>query len=265
MKWVIVLGLVARVADAAPDIPSATWADWVGSYRGTLAWRDCAIAGSASAILALDAADGVLSIDLAPARPGLRAMSLVAEDGAWSAQQGDVKLKITRRADRLELVVELDSGCRMTARLQRASTGVASCDRLVAWSRVESRCTKLRDAPLEDAGKVAGTKWRVADANSCAARAAKLEASLVDVGCAPYPDPLIGVRARECLELASESAKLSRCGNVPADLKDAVVFDAGALASAAQSADRATLPYVERQCRDAKATIVALATRFGCP
>ena len=32
-RWAIVLGLLARGANAAPKLPPATWVDWVGSLR----------------------------------------------------------------------------------------------------------------------------------------------------------------------------------------------------------------------------------------
>jgi hypothetical protein len=255
----------APVASAAPP-QTVTWADWVGAYAGKLAWHNCTAPGERSATLAVDAADGVLSIDLAPASPGLDAMSLVADAHGWAGQQGDVEVRIARpRPDLLDVLVELDSGCTMKGRLKRASSGIAACDRLLGWARVEARCTKLREAPLEDLAKLVATKWRKPDDARCTARATKLETSLIDAGCAPHPDPLIGVRARDCLELAAASAKLARCGTVPAAAMSAIAHDAQALSSAAQSAERATLPYVEQQCRDSKAMLATIAMRFHCP
>ena len=61
------------------------------------------------------------------------------------------------------------------------------------------------------------------------------------------------------------AAQLSRCGNLPENVKSGILRSAGALSSASQSADRSTLPYVEQQCRDTKASLVAVATRFSCP
>jgi len=262
---VLALGGGTMHAAAAPT-PPVTWSDWVGAYDGKLTWHGCITPGARTATLAVEATDAVVSIDLAPASPGLRTMSLVADDRGWSGQQGDVKVQIARpRADALALVVELDSGCTVKGQLRRKATGIAACDRLLGWTRIESRCTKLQDAPLEDLAKLVATRWQRADADRCTARVAKLEAALVDAGCAPHPDPRIGVRAPECLALATASAKLSRCGNVPAQIKDAIAFEAAALSSASQSAERATLPYVEQQCRDVTSTIATVATQFSCP
>lgn len=265
MRGLAICALVVGSAAAAPA-PTVTWADWVGSYDGKLAWSNCSAPGAKTATLALEATDAVLSIDLAPLGSALRAMSLVADEAGWSAQQGDVKVRLARpRSDALDLVVELDSGCTLRSTLHRATTGVAACDRLVGWARIESRCTKLHDAKLEDLAKLVAAKWRKADDTKCAARADKLAASLIDAGCAPHPDPMIGVRSPKCLAMSAAAAKLSRCGNVPRQVTDAIVGQAAALSSASQSAERATLPYVEQQCEDAKTAIAAIATRFNCP
>ncbi len=252
--------LAAGQASAAPQVVS--WADWVGSYDAKLVWRSCSAPGTTSAQVSLDASDAVVTVDLTGLGAGFRPMSLVDEAAGWSAQQGDVKVRLTRpRTDQLELIVELDSGCTIRGQLRRASTGVATCDRLLGWARVEARCTKLSAARLADA---LPKKWRASDAASCARRATELETSLIDAGCAPHPDPMIGVRAPRCLALAAASARLSRCGTAPADLKQTFTLIAGALASAAQSAEPSTLPYVEQQCEDEQAMLAAVARRFSC-
>jgi hypothetical protein len=268
MKRALFGMLVVGAAHAAPAPKPApiTWADWVGSYDGKLAWNNCTAPGEKAGTFALEATDAVLSIDLAPAGSAFRSVSLVEEVGGWAAQQGDLKITITRpRADTLSLAFDLESGCTMRSTLHRATTGVALCDRLLGWARVEARCTKLHDTKLEDLAKLVATKWRKADADRCVARAAKLEASLIDVGCAPHPDPMIGVRAPKCMALSAASAKLSRCANIPRQVKDAIVYEAAALSSASQSAEPATLPYVEQQCVDATATMTSISTRFNCP
>lgn len=213
-----------------------------------------------------------MSIDLAPLGGGLRAMSLVEEEGGWSAQQGDVALRITRgkpaAPDALELLVELDSGCTVRGRLQRATSGVPACDRLAGWSRIEARCGKLaarNQQPLEDGAAVAKTRWRPADAASCAARASRVELALIDAGCAPHPDPAIGHRAPDCLRLSDDTARVTRCKRVPPDLEASLSHAAHSLRAASETADRATLRVVEQQCRDARATLAAVAARFGCP
>lgn len=263
-RVVIVAGIVvAATAFAAPE-KRVTFGDWVGVYQGKLAWYQCTTAGEKQATLVLEATDGVMAIDLSPAHAGVKTLSLVQDDKGWSGQQGDAKVAITRpKANAIAIELHLESGCMMKAQLVRSGGNVAACDQLVGWARVESKCAK-RDSRLEDFAKLAATKWKPADAARCTTRSEKLELALVDAGCAPHPDPTIGVRARDCLELTQAAAKLSRCGNLPADIRDRIKLEAQALSSAAQSAERATLPYVERQCRDAKANIVAIATQFHC-
>lgn len=266
------LGLgLAALSGLALGAParSAPWADWVGDYGGKLAWRGCTAPGAASAVVAIDAVDAVVSIDLARLGGGLRAMSLVEEEGGWAGQQGDVTVRIARAkaAGSIDLAVELESGCTVRGQLARAGSGVAACDRLAGWSRIEARCGKLAQRgqkPLEDAALIAKTKWRAADGEQCTARAAKLELSLIDAGCAPHPDPAIGARAPECLRLVDATARAVRCKTMPPELEAELSRKAHLLGAASQTAEPATLGVVEQQCRDARAVLASIATRFQC-
>lgn len=266
----------SRLLGAAPDPrpPTSTWADWAGGYTGTLTWSGCTAAGARTPTLALDFLDGVATIDLAPAHPGMRALTLVADEGdkvGWSARQGDVAVTIAAArqngrpvSNTLELAIDLDSGCTVRGRLTRKATGVAACDRLLGWARIDARCTK-QPAPTEDLARLLATIWKPADAARCTARAATLERSLIDIGCAPHPDPKIGVRSPDCLELSQVASRISRCSSVLPQIKDLAVATAHAVVSASQTAEKATLPYVEQQCRDTRAELIAIATKFGCP
>src|SRR5205085_2727454 len=140
VKWLLVSLLAASTSAAA-----APWSDWVGEYRGPLIWRQCTAAGEKSATIAIDAVDGAMRIDLAPAGAALRTMSLTQEDAAWVAQDGDLHVRVTRKPGKLDLAIDYDSGCTMRGKLARASSGVSACDRLLAWSRIEDRCTKPGD------------------------------------------------------------------------------------------------------------------------
>ncbi len=260
-----IVGMLGAGVLAAPDPkPASTWADWAGSYQGTLTWSGCTVAGVKTATVELAFVDGVATIDLASTRPGMRAMTLAAgERDVWAGRQGDVAATITRVPNTIFLAVDLDSGCRVRGRLTRATTGVPACDQLVGWTRVEAQCTKLV-ARTEDLAKLLATAWKPADAARCASRAATLERTLIDGGCAPHPDPQIGARAPDCLDLAQVAERINRCG-VPAHVKDITLRVANALVSAAQSAERSTLPVVEHQCRDARADLISIATQFRCP
>jgi hypothetical protein len=193
-------------------------------------------------------------------------MTLVEDDGGgWSARQGDVAVRVTRpRAHAIRLAVELASGCTVRGTLVRATTRVAACDRLLGWTRIAARCTKP-GAPRDAITAPRTTRWRKADAARCEARADTLALALVDAGCAPHPDPAIGVRAAACRAVVEATGRLGRCGRVPAELARRLDGTARALAAAAQSADAGTLGVVERQCRDAAADVASVATRFGCP
>lgn len=261
---VLVSLVIATTATVAAEPARSPWADWAGSYRGALTWSGCTIAGAKAPTLAIDFVDGVATIDLAPARPGLRAMSLLEEADHWSGRQGDVAVELVRARDGIHLAVDIAGGCLVRGRLTKASAGVAACDRLLGWARIEARCTK-QQAPVEDLAKLLATAWKPADANRCAQRAATLEHALIDVGCAPHPDPKIGVRSPDCLDLAQQAARISRCGTVLPDLKTLAVNTAHAIVSASQTAERSTLPAVEQQCRDTRAELIAIATKFRCP
>ena len=262
---VIVAALVVPAMAIAGPPRQGTWGDWVGNYEGKLAWRGCSAPGERAATISLSATDGAMAIDLAPAHAGLRVVSLVADDTGFGAQQGDLTVALSRPADNtLGLAVELASGCTLRATLRRRSTKVPACDRLIGWARVEAACGKLGDGPTEDLAKLVATRWRASDRASCGLRAERLERALVGAGCAPLPDPLVGVRSPDCLELQVRAGRLDRCASVPPNVKSVGVRSAAALVSAAQTAEPAERAIVEAQCRDLTADLAATGARFRC-
>jgi hypothetical protein len=265
--------VVAAAALAKPaDVPR--WGDWVGEYTGKLAWTSCMLEGQGSATLALDADDGQVAIDLAPAGASLESMTLAEDEGGWVGRNGDVAVRLARpKPDTLDLAIDLDSGCQIRGTLRRASTGIAACDRLAGWARIEHRCTKLTKPALEHPSRLAHQRatWLAArgDARTklaaqCDARAQKVELELIDAGCAPNPDPAIGLHGGECTALRVSASKLSRCRNLPPDVDAALEQEASGLVSAAQSADSAALHEVESECRALRARIVAASQQSGC-
>jgi hypothetical protein len=266
----------AALADPAPPAPQRpTWADWVGDWDGKLKWQSCSADGEEKPTLSVDATDGVLSLDLRNAGSALPALTLLEDTTGWSGQQGDVTAHVKRpKANTLELTVDLESGCQITGTLARPSIGIASCDRLSAWARIESQCTKLTKPPLENPTRLARQREQWAKAKGeartklsaqCTARGAKVEAALVDAGCAPHADPAIGLRGAECQALRSTSARIVRCGNVPFDLREAFEREVVVLVAASQGADKAALPVVETECRQARDRMVTIAKQAGCP
>lgn len=265
---------MAAGAVAAPATPQATWAEWVGDWHGKLRWTSCASEGKPTATLPVDASDGVVAIDLGDAESGLGTMTLVEDNGGWVGQRGDVSVHLARPgADALDVAVDFDSGCQLRGTLHRDTSGLAACDRLVAWSRIEGKCTKLARPPLENTARVAHQResWlkakgeaRQAILAQCDARSVKVEEELVDVGCAPNPDPLIGLRGNECQALLHSTQRLARCANVPADFASIISQQAFALVGAAQRASDADLKELERQCRKTRDRILQAGHQAGC-
>lgn len=275
-RWLLALGLAtASAALAAPPAQQPLgWADWVGDWSGKLKWQSCAVAGEPRASLAVDASDGAVAIDLTPAGGALGKVSLVEDNGGWTGQQGDVTVRLTRGKTDLEVAVRLDSGCEVKGTLSRATTGIPACDRLSAWARIESQCTRLARPPLENPARLARQRRTWAESSGeargrlgeqCTARSAKVEAELVDAGCAPHPDPAIGMRGAECQALRGAGARLSRCGNVPFDLREAFEREVVVLLAAAQGADKESLPVVDAECRRTREKLVTVAQQAGCP
>jgi hypothetical protein len=260
---------------ASPATQPLTWADWIGDWDGKLTWTSCSLDGEPRANFPLEATDGAVALDLSPAGSVLPALALVEDGEAWKGQQGDVSVRLERaKGDKINLAIDLDGGCQIRGTLARKSVGIPACDLLAAWARIESRCTKLSRPPLENAARLARQKasWRKAQgeeraklAGQCTARSAKVEQELVDIGCAPHPDPAIGNRGAECQALRGIAGRLSRCSSLPQDQRDAYAREVLVLLAAAQGADKATLPVVDAECKRERDKLFAIAQQVGCP
>jgi hypothetical protein len=266
---------VAILPARATTPPPLTWADWVGDWGGKLRWSGCTLDGEPAAALAIDAVDGSVAIDLTPAGGALAAVALVArDDAAWDGHAGDVKVHVTRGQSTLEVAVDLDSGCAMRGSLRRASVGIAACDELEAWARIEGRCTKLVKPALENLARVANQRaeWSKARAEAkpklalqCKARAQKVETELIDAGCAPDPDPPTAARDPECTSLRLAGAKITRCQMLPFDVAASLAHDANDLAGAVRTVDSDTSRGIlEKQCRAMRERIALVAQQAGC-
>ena len=264
-----------KPAAPPPAAPATTWADWVGDWEGALTWTSCTADGADRTSLPLDARDGSVSIDLSPAGSALAELALVEGSDGWTGRQADVSVTVSRgKAGALELAVDLDSGCQVRSTMNRRTVGIAACDQLAAWARIESHCTKLTRPPLENAARLARQRaaWRKASggdrtrlAAQCTARSAKVEQELVDIGCAPNPDPAIGMRGAECQALRGIAARIGRCPSVPSDQRAAYAREVVVLLAAAQGADRASLPVVDAECKRERDKLFAIARQAGCP
>src|SRR5690242_15717804 len=112
------IGVIAVIASGALARPATgpTWADWVGDWNGKLRWTSCTLDGEAEATLPIDANDGTMAIDLAPAGAGLEGMRLAADRAGWVGQEGDITVHVTRtRPDAVAVAVDLASGCQVRA------------------------------------------------------------------------------------------------------------------------------------------------------
>lgn len=274
MRGLLAGGLVvalSSVAVAAPPAPG--WADWVGAYRGKLVWRrTCTAPGEQQATLALDAIDGAVTIDLAPAGGGLRALSLTEERAGWAAQQGDVHVTVTRpRANAIDVVVTLESGCAMHGTLTRPVTGIASCDQLVGLARIEAACTKRGDAPLEDPAALAKERltWKPAVkglAARCTARGEKVRTALVTAGCAPIDgSDGRGGDAPHCRALLAVSTKLAQCPSVSPQEVDVLVHGSQQIASGAEEPDPTQRALADTRCEQTIDELREIATYRHCP
>lgn len=270
---IVTVMALASLALADSARPARSWADWVGDWQGKLKWASCVAEGKSAATIPIEATDGVLTIDLSAAGGALRKLTLLEDSDGFAAQDGDVRVQVRRSKD-LDLTVTLDSGCEVRGTLARPSVGIAACDRLAAWAHIEQACTKLARPHLENAARVARQRaeWlkargdeRVKLSAQCTARAARVEAELVDIGCAPNPDPAIGLRGAECQALRGISARLQRCTSVPSDVRAAFEREVVVLLAAAQGADRASLPVVDGECKAAREKLFATAQQAGCP
>jgi hypothetical protein len=263
---------VAAIAHATAPAPTSSWAGWVGDWGGKLKWAGCSIDGEPTATVALDAIDGALSIDLTAAGGALTALALVENNTGWVGQQGDVTVKLAHGRDSsLDVAVELESGCTMHATMKRASVGIAACDELAGWARIEEHCTKLAKPRLENLARLVRQRveWSKARgdvrlAAQCKNRASKVEAELAEAGCAPDPNP-VSQRGPECQALRQTAAKLSRCSTLPFDLATSLAHDANQLASAVAGAETETsLKIVEKQCKQMRDQISEAAQQAGC-
>ncbi|MBA3464857.1 MAG: hypothetical protein H0T46_33295 [Deltaproteobacteria bacterium] len=254
MRLLLALVVICGTAEAR------SWSDLVGDYTGKLAWTGCTAPGAKSATLSVDATDGALAIDLAPAGGGLVAMSLVESDrGKLSAQQGDVTLAITPgRPNTIALAIDLTSGCAIRGTLVRAITKVPACDRLVGAGRIAQKCTKL-PVPI---APIASKVWKARDAAACATRAEAIETQVIDAGCLPVEDPLASTLGLQCRQLISEAEKLKRCPSAPPEM----VMAANRIITIAQpAADGTSRAVVEASCREGHDMVVELAARVRCP
>jgi len=254
MRRALLLLLICAPADAAP------WSDWAGDYSGKLAWTSCSVPGAATATIAIDAVDGALKVELARAADWLPALSLLEEDdGTLQGKQADLAVTLAHpAANRVDVAIDLESGCRARGRLVRAAGKAGpACDRLVAWARIESRCTKLRAPALEN------KLGKLKPSDRCDARATAVEHELIDAGCAPNPAAAKGVAV--CLATVAQADRLERCASAPRENATILSRVAHTHADAAQTATTpGELAKVEQDCASVRKLIDKQLAEYRC-
>ena len=254
MRRALLLLLICTQAEAAP------WSDWAGDYSGKLAWTSCSVPGASTATIAIDAVDGALKVELARAADWLPALSLLEEeDGTLQGRQADLAVTLAHpAANAVDVAIDLESGCRARGRLVRApSKAGTACDRLVAWARIESRCTKLRAPPLEK--KLGKPK----SSDRCEARAIAVEHELIDAGCAPNPTAAKGIAA--CLATVAQAERLDRCASAPRENATILLRVAHNDADAAQTATTpGELAKLEKDCAETRRLIDKQLAEYRC-
>ena len=258
MRCAIVLLVAVAATGRAAPVP--TWADWVGDYTGKLAWTSCSSPGAKTATVAIEAVDGALTIDLAPAGGGLRDLSLAedAEADTLAAQQGDVTLAISRiRPGTIALAIDLASGCAIRGTLVRKASQVRACDHAVALARIEKACTKLAGKPIGLVVK----KWKAADAGRCTASAEAIATEMIDAGCLPVADPAGTLIGAACRQMVNEAQALERCANAPPEYTQV----AERLIALARPAMAGSKNIVDASCHEGHQMLVELAAYAHCP
>lgn len=272
--FAVVLAAASGALAAPEQPPRLTWADWVGDWSGKVTWSGCAIDDTKRVSLPLDASDGSLGIDLSSAGGGLGSMGLMEDGTGFAAKQGDIALKLARTDKGLELAVDLDSGCQLRGTLTRTTVGIPECDQLAAWARIEQQCTKMSRPALENPSRLARQRaeWskskgdaRAKMAAKCSTRASRVQTQLVDAGCAPNPDPNIGMRGAECQALRGVSSRVQKCTNIPFDVRINLEHEVVVLLAAMQGADQASIPVVDAECKSAREKMFAIAQQASCP
>lgn len=260
MRWVPLVTLLAASATSAEPVAHSSWASWVGDWQGKLHWSGCTIDGEPAASIAIDAVDGAVAVDLGPAGGALGTIALEPDGDAWKGRSFDTSVHLTRGSASLELAAVSESGCTLHASLHRASVGIAACDDLEAWARIENRCTRLVKPPLENLARVAHQRaeWSkaVADvrpklAAQCAARASKVEAELASVRCAPgTPTSDNAPRFPECGALKLAAVKIAHCQAIAFDVATSLAHDANSLVDATAGVDSdSSRDILEKACR----------------
>jgi len=226
MRWVVVAAVVLFAQDGGAGREVETW---LGTWSGTATWKQCTAEGTADLEVAVRWHDGALWIDGAAIYDGLGEVVPEVRAGGALVHSADgltVALKKGKKGQAV-LTLETAADCRMTARLERAGTGIAACDDLLALATVAAACPlEVDDDPFDEveawsALDRAGTRKQKRAAASCARRADALRERLVAADCVPPDDdPADLAECRVVWRLAQE---LLRCGHVPVEFKQSTI------------------------------------------
>jgi len=206
---------------AAPTRADRAVETWIGTWSGKASWKGCSVEGPATIEVQVAWHDGAAWIDAAAIYDGLD--EVVAETSARGVlRYGDDDSSITfvRKQGSTTLRFETAAHCTMTARVERAGTGIDGCDRLVALAVAAHGCgLTVEDDPASeiDAWSALTRKHRARAGTACARRADVLRARLVAEACIPPDNDPADLPACRAVWKAAE--RMVRCDHAPVEIK----------------------------------------------
>jgi hypothetical protein len=268
-RILVVLAIVCAAATAHAQ--QADVAErWVGTWTGKATWKKCTTAGPKKLALDLTAARGLITVDGDQLMDGLGAIDFVTGLDALSAPREDLSLTITWTKKGAKLVMKTGAGCTAKATLTRATSGIPSCDALLALRTVEASCRTTEGDVAADrkAWKKLTGKKKKAQAAQCTTDADTLRTSLGDGQCLAASTSLaFRTGLPGCDEYIASMERYLQCEKIPQAARDAARQGVDAMKDG--WAQIANLPDdVKQQTNDAcKQAVDALkqgATALGC-
>ncbi|MBK9030285.1 MAG: hypothetical protein IPL61_02920 [Myxococcales bacterium] len=267
VAWVIAsAGAAAAQPWTEPD-PAAV----VGTWRGSVAWKQCAIDGAARVTLVVARDGSGYRLDLAPLADGLGSESFAPTGGpALEAHRADLHATWTgARPGRARLRLALGGGCVATAALRRATVGAAACDEMIALAAIARTCAALPEptSPEVDGlvARLVGGRRAAGARRACAQAAAPLRAALVTAGCVPAPiERPRGPAVVECDALIATVMRAVRCDRIAVDVKQRFLDQVRIIARSAAVAEPIERAALIDSCRTTAAELDDLLPRLGC-
>lgn len=220
----------AAVADPAPS--QITLAEtWVGSWTGKATWQECSLEGGSTITLPIQSLGSTLTSDGDILMEGLGALVwssqgkqlVIARDGL------DVTLTPGKKGA-VKLMMKTGAGCVARATLERASSGIASCDAVRALATARSTCDGLDEATRDDELEQVDASWKAwnklkgkkkkAQAKACTARLSGLRTDIAS--CSPSGGG-VTIAGGSCAQMIALYTSLGNCAALPQQPRDAIL------------------------------------------